>query len=206
MYFSSVAFAGDIGEWATTVVIRTFYSALMHGCATSMVGAGLGLFRFRGLVPTVLGGVGGLLLAMSMHATWNGLLVLEGMRGDGILAMLNYVLFPIEALCVFAAYQFAVWTEKRTIRRELAEEAQAGLIPADHPEILASWLRRRREGWVPAGVDRDRYVRTATQLAFRKRQARLLGPTAEFYNDDVDRLRRAIRGLLDKGGGRPATA
>jgi RsiW-degrading membrane proteinase PrsW (M82 family) len=200
MYFESIAFSGDLETWLKTVVIRTLYSALMHAAATSMVGAALGFARFRGCLALLVCGFGGLILAMSMHATWNGLITLDTLwGGEGIYQMLDYILFPLEVLVLFGVFQLCLLEEKFTIRHELDEEVVTGLIPSEHPAILSSWFRRRATDWLPAGVDHARYVAAATSLALRKKQLRLTGPHHEFYRDEVYRLRRQVQLLLERG-------
>jgi hypothetical protein len=197
MYFVSVS--GDAAAWGSTVVIRTFYSAVMHATATAIVGATLGFARFRGCALLIVAGVVGLGLAMGVHAIWNGLITIEEVfGGNGGLFMLDLALFPIEVIGVFVVFQVCLLEESSTIKRELREEADAGLIPDTHPAIIASWLRRLGTSWVPTGVDSDLYVQTATNLAMRKKQVRQMGHAAPaFYRDEVDRLRRQVELLLE---------
>jgi hypothetical protein len=191
-----VSASGDVVSWGETVVIRTLYSAVMHATSCSVVGASLGFARFRGFPALVAGGALGLAVAMSIHALWNGLIALGEGSGVNTFA-LNLMLFPGEVLMVFLVFQVCLFEESRTIRRELAEEAEAGRIPYEHPAILSSWLRRLLPGWVPAGVDHQLYVQTATSLAMRKAQVRQMGEQApEFYRDEVDRLRRQVELIL----------
>ena len=191
MYFVSVS--GDVEAWGSTVLIRTFYSAVMHATASAIVGASLGFARFRGAGWLLLSGTVGLGLAMGVHTLWNGLITLSGLEGAEALFLANLVLFPIEVAAVFVVFQICLLEESSTIRRELQEEAQRGLIPAEHPRILASWLRRLSRRWVPAGVDQQRYVLAATNLAMRKKQVRQMGKRApRFYLDEVERLRREV--------------
>jgi protease PrsW len=199
-YFASVGMTGSAFGWAQTVVIRTVYSAVMHATATSIVGACLGFARFRGW-PMILLALGlGFPLAMTMHGLWNGILVLDQAQGSqGPLAWLDFAFLPIEVFTVFVVFQIALWDESGTIRRELEDEARNGLIPADHPGILASWWRRRGRDFVPKGVEHHQYVRSVTALALRKSQARRADPSDEFYRDEVARLRRSIQLLIARG-------
>jgi hypothetical protein len=200
MYFMTVAFTGDAWSWVNTVVIRTLYSGVMHATATSIIGASLGFARFRGCLVLAASGAGGLGLAIGVHMLWNGLITLDTLHGtDGLLQMLNLMIFPFEVLLLFTVFQACLLHESTTIRRELAEEAALGRIPPEHPNILASWRRRQSRRWLPAGVDHARYVRATTALAMRKRQAKAAGPSGEFYRDEVERLRRLVEILL-KGG------
>jgi RsiW-degrading membrane proteinase PrsW (M82 family) len=197
MYF--VGASGDIAEWGFVVVVRTFYSALMHATATSIVGATLGYARFRGCAALVAATGAGLSAAMLVHATWNGLLTLATLVGGSWPMLLDYALFPVELLAVLVVFELCLLDESRTIRRELEEEARSGVLPADHPQVLASWSRRLfPRSLLPVGGDHALYVQTATALAKRKQQVRQMGDAApDFYRDEVDRLRRQV-GLLLK--------
>jgi RsiW-degrading membrane proteinase PrsW (M82 family) len=191
MYFSSVS--GNAGVWLMTVVVRTFYSALLHAMASAVVGAAFGFGRLRGWLPLLGATSAGLAAAMLLHAMWNGLLSLDQFSPYD-LQMTNFVLLPLEVLFVGFVYQMCLLDDSLAIRRELEEEEDAGRIPADHSWKLASFIRRfTTPDLAPAGVPRDRYVRTATALARRKRQLSLLGDRApDFYRDDVRRLRRQL--------------
>jgi len=193
MYFWNVGATGDMDAYVGTVVVRTLYSAMMHAAASSCVGAALGFAKFRGwgvklTVPWI-----GLGIAMGIHAIWNGLLTAEGFVGaGGALAVLNFLLFPLEFLTLFIIFQACLWSEKSTIRRELEGE-----VPDAHLPFLASYLARNKKSWLPAGVPHDDYIIAATNLAFRKHQAHH-ARNKKYYEQEVDRLRSEVKGLLAK--------
>ncbi len=198
IYFANVAAGGSALEWMFTVVIRTSYSAVMHATATAVVGAALGFARFRGCLAIAAMGTLGMGLAIGIHMLWNGLLTLDaeiGLGGAGFLV--NLLLFPLEFLLIFAVYNLCLLEEKITIRRELREEAAAGLLPAAHAEILGSWIARNRRAWVSPGVDHHAYVYTATTLAFRKKQLATARPSeAPYYKREVEALRQRLGTML----------
>ncbi|MCB9678870.1 MAG: PrsW family intramembrane metalloprotease [Alphaproteobacteria bacterium] len=194
LYFNSVS--GNLEAWGMTVLIRTFYSALLHAMASSVVGAAFGFARLRGWLAILGSTAGGLAAAMLLHAMWNGLLSLDQFSPVD-LKLTNFVLLPMEVLFVGFVYQMCLLDDALAIRRELEEEEDAGRLPTDHSWMLASWWRRKLTDIAPAGVSSDRYIRTATALARRKRQLRLLGERApDFYRDDVRRLRKQLELLL----------
>lgn len=194
LYFLGVAATGDVVGWMQTVVIRTLFSAVMHAAATSCVGAMLGFARFRGLGWKLLALPIGFGAAIAIHATWNGLLALDmATGGTGSFAALDLLLFPVEALVLFAIFQLALWDERATLRRELADEVQAGLLPLAHATAVASYLGRSKGRWLERGIPRHPYIRAVTTLALRKHQARSAAARGQaFYADDVHRLRREI--------------
>lgn len=193
LYFMSVANADGLGAWAANIIVRTLYSAMMHAGATSLVGAALGFAKLRGWWATLFVVPFGLALAMGMHALWNGLIVASGAFGAPALTVLNLLLFPMELVLVLAVFQGSLWTERRMIRRELAEEAKLGTLPAEHVDRLGSALRRDRKGWLRRGIDHGAYVRAATTLAFRRVQAERTGKAE--LTQEVERLRAELRRL-----------
>jgi len=204
LYFASVASGGSVAEWMFTVVLRTLYSAVMHASASAVVGATLGLARFRGCLALIAAVPVGLGLAMGIHALWNGLLTLDSEMGLGGAGFgVNLLLFPLEFLFVFGIYHLCLLEESITIRKQLQEESAAGLIPEAHTKILSSYCQRNRRGWVPKGVDHHRYVYAATTLAFRKKQLAAQGEH-EFYKADVERLRQEVARLL--AGKKPSSS
>jgi RsiW-degrading membrane proteinase PrsW (M82 family) len=191
LFFLDVA--DDPSTWGSTVAVRTLYSALMHTTATATLGAALGHARFRGTAALVGWGALGLVGALAVHGLWNAL---ASSPSEG-LWLVDRLLLPAEALLAFGMFQLCLLEESRTIRTELLEEVQRGVLPPGHPDVLASWWRRTGTGWLPPHVDHDTYVRLATELAMRKRQRRELGERAPlFYGADVHRLRGELHDLL----------
>jgi RsiW-degrading membrane proteinase PrsW (M82 family) len=206
LYFTTVAASGDVMGWMFTVVVRTFYSAVMHAAATAWVGAALGAARFGGwpvrIVAIPLGFAG----AMGMHAAWNGLLTLQEVAPDlAPWRPINFVGLPIEVAIVFITFQIALWEERRVLRRELADEVQTGLLPLTHASAVASVIRRGRPGWLPAGIPQALYVKAVTRLALRKHQCRRVSERSyPWYADEVMRLRREVQALQALGKQRMA--
>lgn len=191
----------DAGEgvraWLSTVGMRTFYSALLHATASSVVGAGIGWARFRSWPARLVAVPSGLVLAMGIHGLWNALLTFDSDGGamGGDLTRLDMIIFPVEAAAIFSVFQLVLWSERLSIRRELHAEAEAGTLPPSHVSHLSSFLQRGWGRWLPDAVPREPYVRAATMLAFRRRQARAC-PDDPFYSDEIVRLRRELHGLL----------
>jgi RsiW-degrading membrane proteinase PrsW (M82 family) len=199
LYFASVGATHDVGAWVGTVLVRTFYSAVMHATATSCVGAALGFGRFRNVLVKAMVVPFGFAVAMTIHALWNGFITVDAASGSGIGTVVDLVAFPLEFLTVFLVFQLCLLDERRTIRRELRDEAAQGLLPEGHVRVLSSFLRRNTRSWLDSAVPRAPYVRAATTLAFRKYQARMTrGRKREFYTREVERLRREISQLLSR--------
>ncbi len=204
LYFSNAAAMAQFDPvngmlaWMTTVAARTFFSALMHATASSLVGAALGFTRMRHWATLIVAVPVGFAGAMGMHALWNGLLTAAGTK-DGLssLAWLDFALFPVQFITVFLLFQVALLAERRMLRDELRAEADSeGTLPAGDVEPITSWRRRAATRFVPEGVDQKAYVKAAITLAFRRAQSRVArGRRQETLLRDIDRLRREVRGL-----------
>ena len=198
LYF--VAATDNPTVWGATVLIRTFYSAVMHATATSIIGAALGFGRFKSPLTLLASLFVGYALAIGVHVLWNGLIVSAEVIDVPTLFVTNLALFPLEFLLVFVVFQICLYSESTVITHELGEEARLGTLPDNHPRRLASWWSRLFRGWMPQGIDRNAYVRLATRLAFRRNQLKQLGRRAtRSHEEEVDRLRIAVRTLLTSG-------
>jgi protease PrsW len=202
LYFHKAAGLGDGLLFAAIVGVRTLYSAMMHAAASASIGATLGYCKFRER-PTrwlILGG--GWLAALGLHALWNGLLV-AALRGNPALGLLDLVLFPGLFGLLFALFQLSLLDERRILLRELAEEADLGVVPREHLAFLAAYRRRKRPDWLPEDMDRQLYIKRATALGFRKHQLHV-NTEPGYYADEITRLRREIVEQLNRAGVAPA--
>jgi hypothetical protein len=166
---------------------------MMHACATSIVGAAIGWSRYRGWGLRLVVVPMGLVLAMMVHALWNGPLAIDT---SGLGMALAFLIFPLEFAVLFTLYQACLWGESRLIKRELAAEAALGTLPLEHVAKVASWTARMRsDSWLPEGVDAREYLPAATLLAFRRHQL-TLSPGHPRVSREVEELRGQIRILL----------
>ncbi|MGW4163221.1 PrsW family intramembrane metalloprotease [Streptomyces sp. NPDC004788] len=175
---------GSAGVGSVTIgtfFVRVIMSPFAHPLFTSLTGLGLG---FAALVPAtararrtrlVLLPLAGLLLAMSMHALWNG-----SASFHPLAFVLVYGMFmvPVFALLTW----LAIWSrqkELRTISGELPAYASAGWLAPDEPLALSSMRARSmargfatRSQGKQAGQAVGEYEAFATTLAFLRYRAR----------------------------------
>lgn len=163
---------------AATFFVRVIMSPFAHPLFTVLTGIGFGVAAFsaewqrgrRVLVP-----VGGLLLAMGMHAVWNG----SATFGE-------YGFFAVYAAFMVPAFGLLTWLviwarqrELRTVREELPAYAAAGWLTPAEPYVLGSMRARRvaREyaahHFGKAGARSvAEYQAYATKLAFHRNRGR----------------------------------
>ncbi|MEV7319750.1 PrsW family intramembrane metalloprotease [Streptomyces sp. NPDC093970] len=163
---------------AATFFVRIVMSPFAHPLFTVLTGIGFGIAAFsgeRGRVWRVVVPVAGLLLAMGMHAFWNG----SSTFGQyGFFAVYGMFMVPAFGLLTW----LAVWTrqrELRAVREELPAYVFAGWLGTVEPFVLGSMRARQiaREYAAyhfgkPAGRAVAEYEGYATTLALLRRAGR----------------------------------
>ncbi len=204
-YFYNVGTSAGIVAMMVNIFVRTCFTALVHCAASASWGFFLGLGRYRHpalrwiVMPLV-----GYAVAMVIHAFWNGSATFSSMGGGFEVQAGACAVILLVAFLMFALTQASLFMEHRVIRAELELEAQSGLLPMAHAEVIPYWLKRSQGNWLEPGIDRERYVKAATLLAFRKHQAAgASGATKEGLLRDVEKYREEVRILLSKGGSAP---
>ena len=184
LYLGS-AFGEDLANGASVLGSKTFgtffgrivLTPLAHPLFTVCTGIGFGLAAAtarRHRVRRILLPLGGLLLAMGVHALWNGSAVHSPL---GFLAVYGAFMVPALALLTW----LAIWTrqrELRTISGRLPAYAAAGWLTPAEPLALSSMRARalarslasRAHGPAAARAVRE-YETFATTLAFLRDRA-----------------------------------
>ncbi|MGW3498769.1 PrsW family intramembrane metalloprotease [Streptomyces sp. NPDC001020] len=194
---------------AATFFVRVVMSPFAHPLFTVLTGIGFGVAALsaeRQHVRRVLVPLGGLLLAMGMHALWNG-----------SSAFGNYGFFAVYASFMVPAFGLLTWLviwtrqrELRTVREELPAYVVAGWLGPVEPFALGS-MRARRLAREYAGHHCGKaaarsvaeYEAYATSLAFLRRK----GNRGRAGSDFVVRERELLSGLWARRGvARPALA
>ncbi|MEV7345518.1 PrsW family intramembrane metalloprotease [Streptomyces sp. NPDC093544] len=179
--FGTDQLSGDRGLMsvtAATFFVRVVMSPFAHPLFTVLTGIGFGVAALsaeRHHVRRVLLPLAGLLLAMGMHAMWNG----SSSFGDfGFFAV--YATFMVPAFALLTG--LVIWTrqrELRTVRAELPAYAAAGWLSGPEPYVLGSMQARRiarkyaaRHLGKPAARSVAEYEAYATSLAFLRHRGR----------------------------------
>ncbi|WP_094222334.1 PrsW family intramembrane metalloprotease [Streptomyces diastatochromogenes] len=188
--FGTDQLTGDRGiasVTAATFFVRIVMSPFAHPLFTVLTGIGFGfaaLSTERQHTRRVLLPLGGLLLAMSMHAFWNG----SSTFGEfGFFAVYGAFMVPAFGLLTW----LAIWTrqrELRTVREELPAYVHAGWLGPAEPFVLGSMRARRTArnharrylGGRPAARAVAQYEAYATSLAFLRHRGRRGRAGADF--------------------------
>ncbi|MGK9459739.1 PrsW family intramembrane metalloprotease [Streptomyces sp. G6] len=179
--FGTDQLTGDSGfasVTAATFFVRVVMSPFAHPLFTVLTGIGFGIAALstgrhrlrRALLPPA-----GLLLAMGMHALWNG----SAAFGEyGFFAVYGAFMVPCFGLLTW----LVIWTrqrELRTVRTELPAYVMAGWLAPAEPYALGSMHARRlarqyarRHAGKEAARAVAQYEAYATSLAFLRQRGR----------------------------------
>ncbi|MBT8378268.1 MAG: PrsW family intramembrane metalloprotease [Ignavibacteria bacterium] len=187
LYF--ITYSENISGWIYLVIIRSFFSAVMHCVATGILGAFFGFAKFKDVSVKIILILSGLLLAIFIHFIWNYSIITKHY------APLGFVFMGVSIILFCAIFVSSVISERKIIYNELLEESELGNIPTHHTTILSS-LKRNNKGWIDESI-RKTYIRTATTLAFRKYQIKsLAGRKKILYENDVSEHRELLKKML----------
>ncbi|MET7457423.1 PrsW family intramembrane metalloprotease [Streptomyces sp. NPDC005574] len=179
--FGTDQLTGDRGiasVTAATFFVRVVMSPFAHPLFTVLTGIGFGVAALcaeRQRLRRVALPLTGLLLAMGMHAIWNG----SSKFGEyGFFAVYAAFMVPAFGLLTW----LVIWTrqrELRTVRAELPAYVAAGWLTPAEPYALGSMRARRlardharRRLGRPAAREVARYEAYATSLAFLRHRGR----------------------------------
>jgi protease PrsW len=185
------ALTGQAAAVLTVLILRGVFSPFAHPLFTAMIGIGCGLaaasrFGILRLFYVLVG----YLLAVVLHALWNGSATLGG--GEAFAGVYVFVMLPLfVAMIVLVAWQRR--REQRTVAAQLPGFAQAGWIAPSEVGLLSTLAGRRR--WKRAVREHSgreaakavsEYQSAVTDLAFlRSRMARgAVGPQARRWHDE----------------------
>jgi RsiW-degrading membrane proteinase PrsW (M82 family) len=190
--FVEEAMVGQSGGVLAVLLLRGVLSPFAHPLFTAMIGIGAGIAATsRSPALRVLALLAGYVLAVVLHALWNGSAVLFG--GLVFLGVYAFVMVPL-FLAMIGLVAWQRRREQRTVAAQLPGFAQAGWIAPSEVQLLSSLAGRR--GWRAAVRRRSgraaaeavaAYQSAVTELAFlRARMARgTVGPSARYWHDEL---------------------
>ncbi|MET9526502.1 PrsW family intramembrane metalloprotease [Streptomyces coeruleorubidus] len=194
---------------AATFFVRIIMSPFAHPLFTVLTGIGFGISALAAdgqHIRRVAFPLSGLLLAMGLHAMWNG----SSAFGEyGFFAVYAAFMVPIFGLLTW----LMIWTRQRelkTVRTELPAYAVAGWLSPVEPYALGSMRARRiarqyarRHAGRAAARQVTQYEGYATSLAFLRHRGRRGRAGADFavrereLLDELWRRRETARPALD---------
>jgi protease PrsW len=170
-YYGKAALAGS--TLTPVLILRGGLAPFSHPLFTSMTGIGLGWARqttnnlIKWIAPAV-----GFLLAMFMHAMWNGSITFLG--GVGFIGLYFFIMVPA-FVATLVTIGFGLRREGRIVREQLFHDCQRGLFTEPeynslctiHGRMGAS-LQALTNGGFRAWRCRTQFNQIASELAFHR--------------------------------------
>lgn len=160
MYFARAFEMGGESAWLLEVLTRAIPSIVIHGGATSAVGAFLGVAFFdRRPIVAVGAPISGFIAALVVHGVWNWLIAAGNDLGDDRFGQAAVIALGILFMLGAIAFLVTLRYESRGMRVGLNVEVAAGRITvAERKAAMDRRYRRASSEWIPPGVDRGRLV------------------------------------------------
>lgn len=188
------------------IFLRTLFTALVHCISSALLGMAIGHARHRaGAGRWIVWPLIGYIAAVLNHGLWNGLATLSSKFAEqnqelAALTLLFSCFFVVcAAVIMFIMTQICLNAEHKAIKRFLHEEADRGVLPHEHAEIIPYWMKRRKGGWLANHIPKEPYIKAATLLAFRHHQLELAqGERKHRYHEEITTLRNTVYGYNHK--------
>jgi protease PrsW len=191
LYYGRAVGEAGVGALLIIFFMRGILSPFAHVTFTSMTGIGIGIAReshntlVRFIAPVI-----GYFVAVFLHAFWNGMAYVGGMRGF----ILGYIFLEVPFFLIFIGFAFYIMRRQNKILKEmLALDIARGVIPKDHGDIAVSAFRS--SAWLIGGIfngkflPRSRYLRAIGKLGLSywhiQRATAAQGQTASFQQNPL---------------------
>lgn len=165
-YYGKAVFTGGSDALTVVFILRGTLAPFSHPLFTSLTGVGLGLARqSRNTAVKLITPVVGLLVAIAMHAIWNGSVVVFG----GLGFLFTYLVIMVPAfVTVLIVVVLALRNEGEVVREFLYPDLQGGLLTQQEYDRLCN-IRGRMgtcySAFARGGVGRWREARQLNQIA-----------------------------------------
>jgi RsiW-degrading membrane proteinase PrsW (M82 family) len=171
LYYAGALADGGPTELAATVIVRGIFSPFAHPLFTSAFGVGIGVaMTARSREAKVLAPLLGYLVAVLLHATWNGSTMVA--EGRGFLVAYVVIMLPGLAVLIILAAK-ARQKEGLLVQRALGDCQRRGWVSAADVALAGSMPARRAarraarlRGGKPAEHLMETYTNDLTALAF----------------------------------------
>ncbi len=176
-------YGATINVFLPLFLMRTIFSAVMHGLATATVGGLMSLAKYSSKAKKIATTTLGLLVAMFIHFVWNFSVSFSATLIIGILFMvLIFIVFIL-------VYYFSIKFENKVIKKELTNEIPNNLLNNIINSSSAS------KNWF-ISPHKKQFVKKAILLAFRKHEVDISVKNRELYTNEIEQLRVEISELI----------
>lgn len=188
------AFEGSPASLLRFVFVRSVLLGFAHAMFSGMLGLGIGIGRNRKGLGRLLFPLGGYILAVLMHGSYN-YFVLQNLLGFTVLYV--YLLVGMGITLMILILQERAW-----IQSGLEDEIARGILTQDEVNLAVDYgyrlavdlnlLGKDRAAW----LEKYRFLQSCAELALKKRRL-LAGQTKEVGFQELDDLRSRVYHLRE---------
>ncbi len=191
LYYGRAIGTGGADGLIILFVLRGIMSPFAHVSFTAMTGIGCGIAReSHNKVVRIIMPVVGYLGAVTLHALWNGLAVIGGLKGFAI----GYFVIELPFFLILVGFTLYIMRRQGKILKDmLAIDIARGLITPELGKTVTSAFRS--SGWLIGGLfsgkyrARSRYLRAAGKLGLSywhiQRATAAQGQTGSFQQNPI---------------------
>ena len=179
-----ILYAESFTQLLPLLIMRTAFSAVMHGLATATVGGMMSLVKYSSTFRKTMVTLLGLLIAIFIHFAWN----LSVSFSQTVILGSFFMLFIIFVFIV--VYYFSIKYENNIIRKELKNE-----IPNQFLINITS-SNKYKNKWFIKSYQKV-FIQKATLLAFRKHEVDISHKNRELYIQEIEQLQLEISELIN---------
>lgn len=197
LYFTQAI--GSFQNWIILVLLRTFFTGIMHMTTSAIFGAIFGYVKYnKSKFKKIFLPIVGLIIGMFIHSIWNITAVAQAKNPDSYPLVIGIILLFFALATIFTLFLVSLGHERKLIIKYLNIETENGLIPEGHVYYISNFLKRNKPGWIDPRI-RRRYIDLAVHLAFRQDQLEHAGNPRKIklLEKDIAKLREDIKKLLN---------
>ena len=183
LYF--LVFSTSIESFIPIILMRTFFSAVMHTISTATVGGIMSLTKYSSNNKYKLSTLLGLSIAILIHFIWNyGITFFNSFFIGTIFMALIIIIFII-------TFYLSLKFENKIIKEKLEEEIPMYLLAklTSKDKYKSNWFIKPYQ---------KQFIELTTKLAFRKHEVEISEGNKELYKEEIDFLKKEISNLVEK--------
>lgn len=184
LYF--ISYSESLTSWLYLVVIRSFFSAVMHAISTGVFGAILGLTKywiyfFR--LPIILFGI---IVSMLIHSFWNFSVSYSQTFLFGLLSMILLISIFLQTL------KLAVRNDKKLILNEIDDEINNNFLPESAKIFFINRIENDKTNY------NRKIINMIVSLAFTKiKFKKSKGILKEYYYNEILYYRNELKKVFE---------
>jgi len=185
LYFTS--YGDNFSSWIYLVIIRSFFSAVMHAISTGIFGSFMGIAKYLNSILRLPLISFAMIISISIHSLWNFSVSSSETYVFGFLSMIFLISIFIQTL------KYSAKRDKKIIHVEIKEEIENNFIPFQVIDFVNNSIEADNKNPI-----RKKILSLIVHLAFSKmKYKKTKGKAKENYYDEILYYRNSINNLFE---------